>query len=142
MLKYLQQSGVAGVIMLRTDATANDTTEGFPYPDMPIVSLNASLRLVIRDIVRQPPVDAVFVSVPELELQPAPKPHFLSGRGPPMSANGRVLAPDLAAPGVSVLGAWLPSTGPAFNIKTGGLRQITRACGCCSTTSNLITNVR
>lgn len=118
-LDFLRQSGVAGVIMLRTDATANSTAENFPSSSLPAVSLAASLRPIIRDIVRQPPVDAVFASVPEFDVQPAPKLHFRSGRGPPMAGQGRVLAPDLAAPGVSVLGAWLPSTGAAFDLKSG-----------------------
>lgn len=99
-----KRTGAAAVIIISYDAL---------YPEiysMPVVSVTSDQAHLIEDYVTSgatnPTADIKFV-VTQLGSKPAPAVALTSSRGPDPLSPG-IVKPDVIAPGVNILAAWLP----------------------------------
>lgn len=106
----LKSAGAAGSIFVNDAENAVATT----YLDFPATEVTSAAAAAIRKYIASTsqPVATITPAATVTEYKPAPVVAYFSSRGP-SAQTGNVLKPDIAAPGVNILAAWIPTPPPS-----------------------------
>jgi subtilisin family serine protease len=114
----VQRAGGIGMILVNlTTNTLDDDQHG-----VPTVHINPPASQAVQAYAGRPDAEATLVPGNRTDTTtPYPQVAAFSSRGPAAATGGDVLKPDLAAPGVSILGAVAPrsSGGQDFGFESG-----------------------
>ncbi|XP_064962759.1 CO(2)-response secreted protease-like [Musa acuminata AAA Group] len=101
----LKSSGAVGAIWISdTERGVADTYNSFPVTQ---ISSQAADEILSYMNSTKNPVGTILATVTVTKYRPAPVVAYFSSRGPSTEASG-ILKPDVAAPGVNILAAWIP----------------------------------
>lgn len=103
----LKSGGAVGSILVN-DVERSVTTA---YLDFPVTEVTSAAAANLHKYIASTsePVATITPSITVTEFKPAPVVAYFSSRGP-SSQTGNILKPDVAAPGVNILAAWIPTS--------------------------------
>lgn len=110
--------GAAGIGMVLVDSLGKAVTTN--YGSFPLTTVSDEEGSEIFSYIKslKTPVATILRTVAVMNYKPAPVIPFFSSRGPGIFTEN-ILKPDISAPGVNILAAWIPANNQSADIPAG-----------------------